>query len=41
VQRSRFKARIDELKEYLPPRLQGAVDRGEPLPQTIPDDERR
>jgi predicted Zn-dependent protease len=32
VQRSRFKARIDELKEYLPPRLQAAVDRGEPLP---------
>ena len=41
VQRSRFKARIDELKEYLPLRLQGAVDRGEPLPQTIPDNERR
>ena len=41
VQRSRLKARIDELKEYLPPRLQGAVDRGEPLPQTVPDDERR
>jgi beta-barrel assembly-enhancing protease len=37
VQRSRFKARIDELKEYLPPRLQAAVDRGEPLPQKIPD----
>ncbi len=41
VQRSRFRARTDELKEYLPPRLQGAVDRGEPLPQTVPDDERR
>ena len=33
VQRSRFKARIDELKEYLPPRLQAAVDRGDPLPR--------
>ena len=32
VQRSRYKARIDELKEYLPPRLQAAVDRGEPIP---------
>ena len=33
MQRSRFKARIDELKEYLPPRMQAALDRGEPLPQ--------
>jgi predicted Zn-dependent protease len=32
VQRSRFRARIDELKEYLPPKMQAAVDRGEPLP---------
>jgi len=32
MQRSRFRARIDELKEYLPPRLQAAVDRGEPIP---------
>jgi predicted Zn-dependent protease len=40
VQRSRFRARIDELKEYLPPRLQGAVDRGEPLPPQMPDDRR-
>src|SRR5579871_220628 len=32
MQRSRFKARIDELKEFLPPRLQAAVDRGEPIP---------
>ena len=37
VQRSRFKARIDELKEYLPPRLQAAVDRGEPIPAQTPD----
>jgi predicted Zn-dependent protease len=41
MQRSRFKARIDELKEFLPPRLQAAVDRGEPLPAKIPDNERR
>ena len=41
VQRSRFKARIDELKEYLPPRLQAAVDRGEPLPPQTPEDTRR
>jgi predicted Zn-dependent protease len=40
VQRSRFRARIDELKEYLPPRLQGAVERGEPLPPQMPDDRR-
>ncbi|MEI6458090.1 MAG: M48 family metalloprotease [Pseudomonadota bacterium] len=40
VQRSRFKARIEELKEYLPMRLQGAVDRGEPLPSKIPDERR-
>jgi predicted Zn-dependent protease len=40
VQRSRFKARIDELKEYLPPRLQAALERGEPLP-TTPDGGRR
>ena len=40
VQRSRFKARIDELKEYLPIRLQGAVERGDPLPQQMPDDRR-
>ena len=32
VQRSRFRARIDELKEYLPPRAQAALERGEPLP---------
>ena len=37
VQRSRFKARIDELKEYLPPRVQAAVDRGDPLPAPKPD----
>jgi beta-barrel assembly-enhancing protease len=36
LQRSRFKARVDELKEYLPVRLQGAVDRGEPLPSQMP-----
>ena len=40
VQRARFKARIEELKEYLPIRLQGAVDRGEPLPSKIPDERR-
>jgi predicted Zn-dependent protease len=40
VQRSRFKARIDELKEYLPIRLQGAVERGDPLPQQMPDERR-
>lgn len=40
VQRARFKARIDELREYLPARLQGAVDRGEPLPSKMPDDRR-
>jgi beta-barrel assembly-enhancing protease len=40
VQRSRFKARIDELKEYLPPRVQAAVDRGEPLPAPAPDGRR-
>jgi beta-barrel assembly-enhancing protease len=34
MQRSRFKARIDELKEYLPPRAQAAVERGEPAPTT-------
>lgn len=36
MQRSRYKARIDELKEYLPPRLQAAVDRGEPIPTDTP-----
>jgi predicted Zn-dependent protease len=36
VQRSRFRARIDELKEYLPPKMQAALDRGEPLPTTPP-----
>jgi beta-barrel assembly-enhancing protease len=41
VQRSRFKARIDELKEYLPPRVQAALERGEPLPPTPPDGSRR
>ena len=41
VQRSRYKARIDELKEYLPLRQQAAVDRGEPLPPQTPDDNRR
>jgi predicted Zn-dependent protease len=40
VQRSRFKARIDELKEYLPPRVQAAVDRGDPLPSPQPDGRR-
>jgi len=40
VQRARFKARIEELKEFLPIRLQGAVDRGEPLPSKIPDERR-
>jgi predicted Zn-dependent protease len=34
MQRSRFRARIDELKEYLPPRAQAAVERGEPAPTT-------
>lgn len=38
VQRSRFRARIDELKEYLPPKMQAAVDRGDPLPAQIPPD---
>ena len=33
LQRSRFKARIDELKEYLPARAQAAVERGDPLPE--------
>jgi predicted Zn-dependent protease len=32
MQRSRFKARIDELKEYLPARQLAALERGEPLP---------
>lgn len=41
VQRSRFNARIDELKEYLPPKLQAAVDRGEPLPTTPPEGRER
>lgn len=41
VQRSRYKARIDELKEYLPPRAQAAVDRGEPLPLPQPDGRRQ
>ena len=36
MQRSRFKARIDELKEYLPPRMQAALERGEPLPMPAP-----
>jgi predicted Zn-dependent protease len=40
VQRARFKARIEELKEFLPIRLQGAVDRGEPLPSKVPDERR-
>ncbi len=40
VQRSRFKARIDELKEFLPPRVQAAVDRGDPLPAPQPDGRR-
>ncbi len=40
VQRSRFKARIDELKEYLPPRVQAAVDRGDPLPAPPPQGRR-
>jgi predicted Zn-dependent protease len=33
MQRARFRARINELKEYLPPRMQAAFDRGEPIPQ--------
>lgn len=37
VQRERYKARIEELKEYLPPRLQAALERGEPLPPDVPD----
>jgi predicted Zn-dependent protease len=41
VQRSRFRARIDEMKEYLPPKLQAAVDRGEPLPTTPAPEPRR
>jgi predicted Zn-dependent protease len=40
MQRSRFKARIDELKEYLPPRLLAALERGEPLPPETPADRR-
>ncbi|MBS0375416.1 MAG: M48 family metallopeptidase [Proteobacteria bacterium] len=40
VQRSRYKARIDELKEYLPPRAQAALERGEPLPMPPPDGRR-
>jgi len=30
---ARFTARREELKEFLPPKLQGYVDRGEPLPE--------
>jgi len=41
VQRSRYKARIDELKEYLPPRVQAAVDRGDPLPSPQPEGRRQ
>jgi beta-barrel assembly-enhancing protease len=41
VQRARYKARIDELKEYLPPRVQAAVDRGEPLPSPQSDGRRQ
>ena len=41
VQRARYKARIDELKEYLPPRAQAAIDRGEPLPAPQPDGRRQ
>ncbi len=33
MQRSRFKARIDELKEYLPARAQAAIERGDPIPE--------
>ena len=33
IQRSRFKARIDELKEYLPARAQAAIERGDPIPE--------
>ena len=33
MQRSRFKARIDELKEYLPARTQAAIERGDPIPE--------
>lgn len=33
LQTARFTARRTELKEYLPPKLQGYVDRGEPLPE--------
>jgi predicted Zn-dependent protease len=33
VQTARFTARREELKEFLPPKLQGYVDRGEPLPE--------
>ncbi len=40
VQRARFRARIDELKEFLPPRLQAALERGEPLPQPRPEETR-
>jgi beta-barrel assembly-enhancing protease len=38
MQRSRFQARIDELKEYLPARAQAAVDRGEPVPSGHPNE---
>ena len=37
VQRARYKARIEELREYLPARSQAALDRGEPLPPEAPD----
>jgi len=37
VQRERYKARIEELREYLPARSQAALDRGEPLPPETPD----
>ncbi|MEY4375800.1 MAG: hypothetical protein RJB26_350 [Pseudomonadota bacterium] len=33
VQTARFTARRTELREFLPPKLQGYVDRGEPLPE--------
>lgn len=36
MQRERYTARRSELKEYLPPKLQGYVDRGEPIPPTPP-----
>ena len=40
VQEARFTARRTELKEFLPPKLQGYVDRGQPVPESEPGEER-